>query len=230
MAEILDFARRHNLLVLEDAAQAHGAALDGRPVGSIGDAAAWSFYPGKNLGALGDAGAVTSNDASLLERIRLLRNYGSRQRYRHEVRGVNSRLDEMQAAALRAKLPRLREWNARRAAVAATYRRELSGVGELTLPPDAPDGEHVWHIFAVRHPKRDRLREMLMAASVETLVHYPTPPHLQAAYADHGIEAGALPESEAFAREELSLPMGPHLTDESVAHVIESVRYGAAHL
>ena len=227
MDEIGAIARRHGLRVLEDAAQAHGATYGGRRVGSIGDAAAWSFYPAKNLGALGDAGAVTSDDPQLLERVRLLRNYGSRVRYRHEVAGVNSRLDEIQAAILRVKLPHLAAWNARRARIAASYCDELSRVGQgLALPCPAlePGGDPVWHLFAVRHPRRDRLREGLTAAGVETLIHYPTPPHLQGAYTGLGMAAGALPISEAIAEQTVSLPIGPHLTDGQVARVIGAVK------
>ena len=223
MDQIMAIARRHGLRVLEDAAQAHGATYGGRRVGSIGDAAAWSFYPAKNLGALGDSGAVTSNDPGLLERIRLLRNYGSRQRYHHEVAGVNSRLDEIQAAVLRVKLTRLEEWNRRRASVVAVYQDGLRGMS-LVLPQMAPDRDHVWHVFAVRHPNRDRLRQALAAAGVETLIHYPTPPHLQPLYAGLGIASGEVPVSEAIGREELSLPIGPHLAPEQVARVISVVR------
>ena len=223
MDEIGAVARRHGLRVLEDAAQAHGARYRGRRAGSIGDAAAWSFYPSKNLGALGDAGAVTSDDPELLARVRMLRNYGSRQRYVHEVAGVNSRLDVVQAAVLRAKLPYLEEWNARRAAVAAAYIEGLRGTA-LVLPGTAPDRDHVWHVFAVRSPDRDGLRRALAGTGIETLIHYPTPPHLQASYADLGIAAGSLPVSEATGRQELSLPMGPHLRPEQVARVISAIR------
>jgi dTDP-4-amino-4,6-dideoxygalactose transaminase len=223
MDGIMAVARRHGLRVLEDAAQAHGARYNGWLAGSLGDAAAWSFYPSKNLGAFGDGGAVTSDDAQLLERVRLLRNYGSRERYRHDVAGVNSRLDEMQAAVLRVKLRRLDEWNARRAAVAEAYAEGLDATS-LTLPRTGPGGHHVWHVFAARHHDRDRLRSALAEAGVETLIHYPTPPHLQPAYADLDLKAGSLPVSEAIAREELSLPIGPHLDHEQVARVISATR------
>jgi dTDP-4-amino-4,6-dideoxygalactose transaminase len=223
MSSIVAIARRYGLRVLEDAAQAHGARYGERRVGSIGDAAAWSFYPAKNLGGLGDAGAVTSGDEELLDRVRLLRNYGSLERYRHEIVGVNSRLDEIQAAALRAKLPRLDEWNARRADVAAAYSASLQGLG-LVLPQTVADRYHVWHVFAIRHPNRDRLRQRLAAAGIETIIHYPTPPHLQAAYTSLGIAMGSLPVSEAIGREELSLPIGPHLAPEQVAQVIAAIR------
>jgi dTDP-4-amino-4,6-dideoxygalactose transaminase len=223
MDQVMAIARRHGLRVLEDAAQAHGARYGARRVGSIGDAAAWSFYPAKNLGALGDAGAVTSSDPELLKRVRLMRNYGSHERYRHEVTGVNSRLDEIQAAVLRLKLRHLDEWNARRALVAAAYRDGLRGTA-LSLPHSAPDRDHVWHIFAVRSPSRDMLWRSLAEAGVETLIHYPTPPYLQAPYADLRIEAGSLPVSDRIGREELSLPLGPHLQPEQVARTISCLR------
>jgi dTDP-4-amino-4,6-dideoxygalactose transaminase len=223
MDEIAAIARRHGLRILEDAAQAHGARYGERRAGSLGDAAAWSFYPSKNLGALGDAGAVTSDDPELIERIRLLRNYGSRERYRNEAAGVNSRLDEVQAAILRVKLHHLDEWNTRRAKVAAVYLDGLRGLA-LALPETAPNRDHVWHIFAVRSANRIRLRQALVAAGVETLIHYPTPPHLQACYADLGIAPGSLPAAEAIGREELSLPIGPNLGPAQVAQVVAAVR------
>jgi dTDP-4-amino-4,6-dideoxygalactose transaminase len=194
--------------------------------GGWGDAAAWSFYPGKNLGALGDGGAVTTDDPVVAERVRLLRSYGSPRRYVHELRGVNSRLDEVQAAALRVKLRHLAEANAHRTSVADRYRAglaDLAGAG-LALPPVPEDAEPVWHLFVVRHPQRDALQQRLAAAGVETLVHYPCPPHLQDAYADLGWQRGSLPRSERSAGEILSLPMGPHLTDGQVEHVLAAVR------
>jgi dTDP-4-amino-4,6-dideoxygalactose transaminase len=223
MEQLAEVARRYGLLILEDAAQAHGARYGDRRIGSMRNTVAWSFYPGKNLGALGDAGAVTSEDDGLLDRVRSLRNYGSSERYRHDVVGVNSRLDEIQAAALRAKLHHLDTWNARRSAVAAAYLAGLDGSG-LQLPRPTPGREHVWHIFAVRHPERDRLRRSLAAAGVETLIHYPTPPHLQSAYVQLGIGPGALPVTELVCREELSLPIGPHIGAEQVAAVIRAIR------
>ena len=223
MAEIRGLARRYGLRVLEDAAQAHGATYGGRRAGSLGDAAAWSFYPAKNLGAFGDGGAVTSDDPELIRRVRLLRNYGSTERYRHELAGVNSRLDEIQAAVLRVKLRRLDDWNARRAAIARNYLDDLGGMS-LRLPLAGADCGHVWHVFAARHHDRDRLRAALADAGVETLIHYPTPPHLQPAYASLAIRAGSLPVSEAIAREELSLPIGPHLDPERAARVVAAIR------
>ena len=204
------------LPVVEDAAQAHGA----RPVG-LGTVAAWSFYPGKNLGALGDGGAVTTSDPEIAERVRLLRNYGSREKYRHEVAGINSRLDEIQSAALSVKLAVLDEWNARRRVVAELYLAELAGL-PLTLPSWPSWSEPVWHLFVVRSPRRDELAAHLRERGVETLVHYPVPPHLQPAYT--GLATGPLPLAEAMAREVLSLPIGPHLPLTDAAWVAEAVR------
>jgi dTDP-4-amino-4,6-dideoxygalactose transaminase len=221
LAPLCDVARRHGLHVLDDAAQCHGARYRGARVGGGTGATAWSFYPGKNLGALGDAGAVTTDDDDLADKLRALRNYGSRQKYVNEVAGFNSRLDPVQAAVLRVKLPYLDEWNARRARVAATYLKALGDSG-LGLPYAAPDREHAWHLFVVRSPDRDGLQAHLRERGVETLVHYPIPPHRQQAYAALGL--GPYPESEAIHREVLSLPIGPHLSDADVATVVEAVR------
>jgi dTDP-4-amino-4,6-dideoxygalactose transaminase len=210
---ILALAERRGLYVLEDAAQAHGARYKGRRIGGHGHAVAWSFYPGKNLGALGDGGAVTTNDAALAERVRLLRNYGSREKYVNEAQGYNSRLDPLQAAVLRVKLARLDEWNDRRRAIAAHYERELSGSG-LILPTVRSSAEPIWHLFVVRSPRRDALQKQLAGAGVGTLIHYPIPPHLQQAYAAAGWRKGAFPIAERIADECLSLPIGPHLTAE----------------
>ena len=223
MEAILEIARRHDLRVLEDAAQAHGARHRGRPVGGLGDAGAWSFYPGKNLGALGDGGAVTTDDAALADRLRRLRNYGSSERYVHPERGFNSRLDELQAAILSVKLARLDAWNVRRADIADVYREGLAGT--LVEPPAAPVRDvHAWHVFAVRSARRDALAAHLAAAGVDTLVHYPVPPHLQGAYRDLGLGRGDLPIAEAIARETLSLPIGPHLPPGDAERVVEAVR------
>ena len=222
MDPICAMARRHGLGVLEDAAQAHGARYRGRPAGSLGDAAAWSFYPGKNLGAAGDAGAVTTADPALADTVRTLRNYGSRSKYVNEVVGFNSRLDELQAAVLSAKLTVLDEWNQRRRSIAARYLDELRGT-DLLLPTVPDWTEPVWHLFVVRTPQRDRLQEHLAAAGVATLIHYPIPPHLQAAYAHLGLGPGSLPIAERIHREVVSLPMGPHLTDGQVDQVIAAV-------
>lgn len=210
--------------VLEDAAQAHGAKLgDGRKAGSLGDAAAWSFYPTKNLGALGDAGAVTTDDAKLAARLRALRNYGSRVKYVNIERGVNSRLDEIQAAVLRVKLEVLDEWNARRSRLAAVYTARLAGAAVRT--PTVPEGRQpVWHVYVVRTDNRDFVRERLAAAGVETVIHYPHPPHRQEAYADLPIARSVFPVSEAIHADILSLPIGPHLPVEDAEHVASVLR------
>ena len=223
MDPLLEVARTRGLRVVEDAAQAHGARYQGRPVGSLGDAAAWSFYPTKNLGALGDGGAVTTNDTDVADRVRPLRNYGSRTRYANEIRGVNSRLDELQAAMLRVKLPLLNEWNQRRRRVAARYLDDLRGTA-LRLPFTPLGVDPVWHLFVVRSDARDRLQEHLAKRDVQTLIHYPIPPHRQAAYADLGYPVGAFPIAERIHRECLSLPIGPHLTEGQVGDVIDAVR------
>ena len=223
MDPILEVARTHAIRVVEDAAQAHGAEYRGRRIGGLGDAAAWSFYPTKNLGALGDAGAVTTNDPDVADRVRALRNYGSRTKYVNAVRGVNSRLDELQAAVLRVKLPLLEEWNERRRRVAARYLDGLRGTA-LRLPSAAPGADPVWHLFVVRSEARDRLQQHLTKKEVQTLIHYPIPPHLQAAYADLAYPVGAFPIAERIHRECLSLPIGPHLTDAQVGDVIDAVR------
>jgi len=223
LGPILAFARERDLKVVEDGAQAHGARYRGRRLGAHGDAVAWSFYPGKNLGALGDAGAVTTDDPSIADRLRVLRNYGSRVKYRNEIIGVNSRLDELQAAFLRAKLPRLDADNARRGVIAARYLDGLRGLG-LGLPVVADGCTPVWHVFVVRHPLRDQLAHALAQAGVGTVIHYPTPPHLQAAYEPLGIARGALPVSERIHAEVLSLPMGPTLSDAEIDAVIAAVR------
>ena len=217
------FAERHGLPVVEDAAQAHGARYRGRRMGS-GYAAAFSFYPGKNLGALGDGGAVVTSDADLAGRLRQLRNYGSREKYQHVSRGVNSRLDELQAAALSVKLPHLDAWNARRREIADRYTRALAGVPGITVPATAEWAEPVWHQYVLRCPHRDRLRRGLSEAGVETLVHYPVAVHASGAYATEELgPADGLPFAEQLAAEVLSLPIGPHLTDEAVDEVIAAV-------
>lgn len=227
MGPLMAIAGRHGLKVLEDAAQAHGARYNGRRTGALGDAAAFSFYPGKNLGALGDAGAVTTNDDVLAEQLRVLRNYGSRVKYHNEIVGYNSRLDELQSAFLRAKLPLLDSDNAARAAIAVRYTRELAGIDGLLLPTVSPGCDPVWHVFVVRHPKRGALARALAQAGVGTVIHYPIPPHLQPAYGALGIAAGALPISEYLHEQVLSLPIGPTMTEEEVDRVIQAVRLAA---
>ncbi|MFQ3666817.1 MAG: DegT/DnrJ/EryC1/StrS family aminotransferase, partial [Sphingomonadaceae bacterium] len=220
---ILAFAKTQGLFLVEDGAQAHGAMYRGRRVGSHGDAVAWSFYPGKNLGAMGDGGAITTDNPVLAGRLRTVRNYGSARKYHNEEIGWNSRLDELQAALLRVRLCRLQADNARRREIAARYLAGLADCG-LTLPSILPDVEPVWHLFVVRHPERDAFQQRLLERGVRTMIHYPVPPHLQPAYADLGIPPGSLPIAEQLHAEVLSLPMGPTLTDEEVDRVIEAVR------
>lgn len=212
---ILEIARHYQLWVLEDAAQAHGARYKGKRIGAHGDAVAWSFYPGKNLGALGDAGAVTTNNPELSDRIRVLRNYGSRVKYVNEVQGVNSRLDPLQAAILRVKLQHLDEWNQRRQKLAQLYLRELQGTSVI-LPFVPPWAEPVWHLFVIRTPQRQTLQEKLHAAGIGTLIHYPIPPHRQAAYADLDLNQKPFPLAEQLAQEVLSLPISPHHSIEQL--------------
>ncbi|MFZ5884577.1 MAG: DegT/DnrJ/EryC1/StrS family aminotransferase [Chloroflexota bacterium] len=216
-------ARQHGLKVIEDAAQAHGAGYRGRRAGGLGDAAGWSFYPAKNLGALGDAGAVTTNDPDLAEKVRVLRNYGSQVKYHNLHKGFNSRLDELQAALLRVKLKVLDEWNARRAQIAARYLDGLKDSG-LTLPFVPQGMQPNWHLFVVRSPNRDALQAHLKRQGIETLIHYPVPPHLQPAYREMGLSEGAFPITERIHREALSLPMGPHLSREEADAVIAAIR------
>ena len=217
---ILEIARRHGLRVIEDAAQAHGARYRGRRLGNHGDAVAWSFYPGKNLGAVGDGGAVTTNDPDVAERIRLLRNYGSPKKYVHEVRGFNSRLDTIQAAVLSVKLRYLDQWNARRGAVAETYSQALAGTAiELPAVPDWADPS--WHLYVIQSDGRDELAGAIRAAGVETLIHYPIPPHRQAAYRD--LAGLSLPIADRLAERVLSLPIGPHLSVQQAERVAATV-------
>ncbi len=227
MDPILDIARKHGLRVLEDGAQAHGARYKGRRLGSHGDAVTWSFYPGKNLGAMGDGGAVTTNDSQIADKIRVLRNYGSRVKYVNEMQGYNSRLDPLQAAILRVKLSHLDEWNARRNNVARLYQQELAGCG-LTLPHVATGSAPVWHLFVIQHPQRDALHQALADAEVGTLIHYPIPPHRQQAYLQLGWRLGEFPLAERIANQVLSLPIGPHISNAQVVEVIKQVTAFAA--
>jgi dTDP-4-amino-4,6-dideoxygalactose transaminase len=217
---ILAIARQRNLAVVEDAAQAHGARYKGKRIGAHGDVVCWSFYPGKNLGALGDAGAITTNRADLADRIRLLGNYGSREKYVNEVQGVNSRLDPLQAAVLRVKLKVLDEWNERRCRIAALYMGALADTG-LTTPQVPAWADPVWHLYVIRIAERDALQARLTETGVDTLIHYPIPPHRQAAFA--GSIATSLPLSERLAGELLSLPIGPHLSEAQVVNVIGEI-------
>jgi dTDP-4-amino-4,6-dideoxygalactose transaminase len=222
MDPIMDIARRHDLKVIEDAAQAHGARYKGRQAGSLGDAAGFSFYPGKNLGAFGDAGAVVTNDEVLADKVRVLRNYGSRIKYYHEVKGFNSRLDPLQAAFLRVKLKYLDAWNERRLNIATRYLADFSCF-DLGLPWVPEWAQPVWHLFVICHSRRDVLQQHLREAGIGTLIHYPVPPHLTAAYKERGWKAGDFPITEQLANTVLSLPMSPQLGLKEVATVTRSI-------
>jgi dTDP-4-amino-4,6-dideoxygalactose transaminase len=221
MNEIRAIAARHDLKVIEDACQAHGALYHGRRVGSLGDAAAFSFYPSKNLGACGDGGIVVTNDPGFADEIRLLRNYGEAEKYQHVRKAHNRRLDTLQAAILRVKLGRLDEWNAARSAHAELYSRLLAGSDAL-LPaaPAEGTGTHVWHLFVVRVRERDRLRAWLRDRGIDTGIHYPTPIHRQEAYADLQLPLGTFPVAEAHAPDLLSLPMYPELGQSAIEEVV----------
>jgi dTDP-4-amino-4,6-dideoxygalactose transaminase len=208
--------------VLEDGAQAHGARYKGNSVGAHGDVVTWSFYPGKNLGALGDGGAITTNDTELADRIRVLRNYGSRVKYVNEVQGYNSRLDPLHAAVLRVKLKHLDAWNARRAALARQYLEGLAG-SDLVLPQVPGWAEPAWHLFVVRARQRDALQQRLTDAGIGSLIHYPIPPHRQQAYAGAGWSADAFPLASRMADEVLSLPIGPQQTAAQTDWVIAAL-------
>lgn len=223
MDPINAIARKHGLKVIEDAAQAHGARYKGRRVGALGDAAAFSFYPAKNLGALGDGGAVTTSDPDIQEKVRLLGNYGSRTKYRHELKGYNSRLDELQAAFLSAKLKRLDAWAEHRRAIAGVYLAELCGCG-LGLPFVPEWADPVWHVFVVRSARRDALQAGLEQRGIGTLIHYSIPPHLQPAYADLGLGEGDLPIAERIHSEVLSLPIGSSMPISQAMEVASAVR------
>ena len=223
MDPILDIASRQGLRVIEDAAQAHGARYKGKRIGAHGDIVCWSFYPGKNLGALGDAGAITTNDTALAERVALLRNYGSRQKYVNEAAGVNSRLDPIQAAVLRVKLGALDEWTERRRSVATAYTKGLAESGLIL--PHVPDwADPAWHLYVVRTSDRDALQDRLTEAGIGTLVHYPIPPHMQKAYADMQILPDAFPLARDLASEVLSLPMGPQLSLDQVQDIVNELK------
>jgi dTDP-4-amino-4,6-dideoxygalactose transaminase len=227
LSPILEIARKHGLKVLEDGAQAHGARYKGEPIGAHGDAVSWSFYPGKNLGAMGDGGAVTTNDPLIANRIRILSNYGSQVKYVNEIKGYNSRLDPIQAAILSVKLKCLDNWNIRRKAIAGTYLTGLSAekLQALRLPetneavtlPHVPDyADPVWHLFVIRHPNRDQFQKKLTEAGIGTIIHYPIPPHMQMAYAGLGYGKGSFPIAEKMANEVISLPIWPQLSLDEV--------------
>jgi len=213
-------AKKYGLYVLEDGAQAHGAKYKGRRIGAHSDAVAWSFYPGKNLGAMGDGGAVTTNNPEIAKNIRMLRNYGSSKKYINKVKGFNSRLDPLQAAILQVKLKYLDEWNSRRKNIARQY---LCGIKnpELILPIVPEWADPVWHLFVVRHPQRDTFQNNLTKAGINTLIHYPIPPHLQSAYPEFKANKGKFPLAESMASEVISLPIGPHLSFSDASTLVE---------
>lgn len=220
MDPINALAQKHGLKVIEDCAQAHGARYKGRRVGTLGDAAGFSFYPGKNLGAIGDGGAVTTNNDALAERIKVLCNYGSKIKYHNEVKGYNSRLDELQAAFLRVKLTKLDDWNERRQNIACRYLHEHSGIPAVKLPFVPEWAEPAWHLYVVLHPQRDAWQKKLGEAGIGTLIHYPIPPHLQQAYSSAGFVLGQFPIAEQIANQCLSLPIGPHHNEAASNAVI----------
>lgn len=224
MDPVIQLADHYHLKVVEDAAQAQGMRYRGRLSGSLGHAAGFSFYPGKNLGAYGDAGAILTNDDSLAGKVRKLRNYGSKIKYYNEEKGYNSRLDEIQAAFLRVKLHHLDDWNNRRTKIALFYSSRLADLPQVTMPVITDWSQSIWHIFPILHPKRDHLKQYLFEKGIDTLIHYPIPPHLSDAYVDLGFQKGSFPIAEQIALSELSLPMGPHLTLEEADFVVEAIR------
>ncbi len=219
---ILDIARRYNLKIIEDAAQCHGARYKGKRIGSHGDVVCWSFYPGKNLGALGDAGAITTNNAEIAGRIRRLGNYGSDQKYINIERGENSRLDPIQAAVLTVKLDHLDEWNNRRREIAETYDRALAGT-DLLLPYVPNWAEPVWHLYVVRSRDRAGVQKRMSMAEIGSLIHYPIPPHMQEAYADLKFAPNTFPLARGLAQEVISLPIGPQMNSDAQARVIDAL-------
>jgi dTDP-4-amino-4,6-dideoxygalactose transaminase len=223
MDPIRELAEKHGLVVIEDACQAHGARYKGQRAGSLGHAAAFSFYPGKNLGAFGDGGMVVTNDREIAKRLEMLRNYGQKEKYHHQFRGYNRRLDTLQAAILRVKLKYLEKWNAARRWNAKLYQESLEGTG-VVIPMEAAGAESVWHLFVIRTENRDVLRDNLMSRGVSPGIHYPIPIHLQPAYKDLGHKRGDFPITEAHAQRILSLPMYAELTPESIQYVARSIR------
>jgi dTDP-4-amino-4,6-dideoxygalactose transaminase len=223
---VFEVAGRHNLIVIEDAAQAHGARYKGRRVGSLTRAGCFSFYPGKNLGAYGEGGAVVTDDPQVARRLRMLRDHGSEQKYRHEIVGYNFRLEGIQGAVLGVKLKHLDEWNALRRRHATRYREllaPLAASGALVLPSEADYAEHVYHLFVIQSAARDALQRFLSAAGVQTGIHYPVPVHLQPAYAAHGHREGDFPNAESQSRRVLSLPMFAEMTEHQIGYVAQAV-------
>lgn len=236
MNPILAIAKKHHLRVIEDAAQAHGARYHGKRIGAHGDAVTWSFYPAKNLGAFGDGGAITTNDADLAEKLKMLRNYGSKVKYHNEVCGYNSRLDPLQAAMLEVKLRYIDDWNARRREQAAWYLTGLADIaqsdgtngtnGAIELPLVPNWADPVWHLFVIRHPKRDALMAYLEENGIGTGIHYPIPVHRQKAYHDAPFATQSFPLAESYAAEVLSLPIGPHLARSDIEQVVATIHSG----
>ena len=223
MDPVMEIAKRNGLLVIEDAAQAQGSIYRGEKAGNLGHVAGFSFYPGKNLGALGDAGAVVTNDPTLAEKVKVLRNYGSQKKYYNEVKGINSRLDELQAAFLRVKLKYLDRWNDRRTQIATNYLRLLKNIPEVQLPSIQFNTVSNWHIFAIHTTERNELKEYLQDNGIGTLIHYPVPPHLSTAYSDMEFSQGSFPISENLALCELSIPIGPHLNDTDTEYICKVI-------
>lgn len=219
---INEIAKKHNLIVIEDAAQAHGATYKGKKVGTLGDATAFSFYPGKNLGALGDGGAVVTNNKEIAEKVRTIGNYGSEKKYYHKYKGVNSRLDEMQAGFLRVKLRKLNKWNESRKEIAKYYLENIDNK-LITLPQINEGTEPVWHLFVIRTEKRDELQEYLSENGIETVIHYPIPVHLHEAYDELGLKAGSYEVSEKYANEILSLPLWYGMSQKQVKFVCDKL-------
>lgn len=224
MDAITAIARRHRLYVIEDAAQAHGTQYKGRACGSLGDVAAFSFYPGKNLGAYGDGGLVSTNSAEMDARLRKLRNYGQERKYLHVEKGVNARLDTLQAAILEVKLRHLAKWNGQRVLHAQRYRSGLAGIGDVRIQSSAEYSTHVYHLFILETDRREELQHRLTERGIQTGIHYPIPVHMQPAYADLGYREGDFPNSEAAAKRMLSLPMFPELTEEQIDRVVREIR------
>lgn len=222
MDAILDIARQYGLVVVEDCAQAHGSQYKGRMAGTMGDAGAFSFYPSKNLGAFGDGGLVLTNDENLAQTVVKLRNYGQEKRYHHSIKGFNSRLDELQAAILKAKLPYLDAWNQRRREIARRYQEAFSEVG-ICCPLEAGDRFHAYHLYVLRVPQRDRFQQLLEENAIATIIHYPIPVHLQESYSECRVQGKYLPLTEQLAGEIVSLPLYPELTDEEVDYIIKTV-------
>ena len=223
MDAIWTIAKKHDLVIIEDAAQGHGARYKGQRIGSLGHAAAFSFYPTKNLGAFGDGGAVVTNDGAIADKVRLLRNLGQQVKYHHDIKGFNRRLDTIQAAVLCAKLPKMDSWNAARRRLANLYTEMLSDLPIVT-PIEASWAEHVYHVYVVRVTERDALQRHLDEAGIHTALHYPIPLHLQPALADLGYQSGAFPVTEQYADQILSLPMYPHLSESALGTVVSEIR------